>query len=192
MSLQLGRPRMINVSDCTLTDPIDCDFAFEPSRTLLRLPEPDDRPSSFTLQLVKYRIGLAIHHLMSTGATDPLLQDHDIVQSLHSEVLSILMNLPPAMRLTNPDTSWDHLYPGLIKQRLQICIVTHSFLVALHRPHASKHLVSRQHAIYSATTSLTASHDRFKQSQPHHYKIYTLVFHTIDTGIFLAAAAIKH
>lgn len=79
-----------------------------------------------------------------------------------------------------------------MKQRFQISIVAYSFLIALHRPHASTHAVSRQHAIDAAIRSLAASHELFKRSRPHHYKIYTLVFHTIDSGIFLATTAIKH
>lgn len=76
MSLQLGRPRLINASDCTLTDPIDCDFPLEPPRTLFRLPKTDDRPSSFTLQLLKYKVGQAIHRMMSMGAINPLIEDY--------------------------------------------------------------------------------------------------------------------
>lgn len=192
MSLQLGRPRMIHVSDCTLTDPIDCDFPLEPARTLFRTPGPGERPSSFTLQLVKYKIGHIIHRMMSIGATNPLLEDYGILQSLHDDVSELLKSLPPTMQLENPDTSWDVAYPSLVKQRLQISIVAYSFLVALHRPHASRHVSSRRNATDAAIRSLEASHELFNRSEPHHYKIYTLVFYTIDLGIFLAAAAIKY
>lgn len=192
MSLQLGRPRLINVSDCTLTDPIDCDLPLEPARTLVRVPEPDERPSSFTLQLVKFKIGCMIHRMLSTGATSPILEDYSIVQSLQDDLSHILASLPRAMQVEKPDTSWDLMYPGLVKQRLQISIVVFSFQLALHRTHASRHVSSRQMAKEAAIRTLEASHELFERSQPHHHKIYTLVFYTIDSGIFLAVTAIKH
>ncbi|KEF58776.1 uncharacterized protein A1O9_03619 [Exophiala aquamarina CBS 119918] len=48
MGLQLGRPRLIHVSDCTCSDPIECDFPASPTHTLFRPPGPDERPSLYT------------------------------------------------------------------------------------------------------------------------------------------------
>ena len=192
MSLQLGRPRMINASDCTIRDPIDCDFPLEPSQTVLMRTSCADRPSSFTLQLVKYKIGQLIHRMMSVKMDKSLARDHQDVQLLHDEVLAMLEGLPPAARIEKPDTTWDLVVTGLVKQRLQISIVVHSFLIALHRPQASANPTSRRLSIEAAMRSLDASHELFEISQPHHHKIYTLVFHTIDAGIFLAVMAIKN
>jgi hypothetical protein len=192
MSLQLGRPRLIHLTDCTCLDPIDCDFPVSPSQTVFRPARPDERPSLYTTQLVKYKIGQTIHRMMSIGATNPLLQNYDVVESLHSVVLELLGSLPQAMKLENPDVSWDARLPGLVKARFQIAIVVHSFLLALHRPHASRFETSRQRATQAAIGSLEASDKLFQLTEPHQYKIHTIVFHTIDSGIFLAIAAIKY
>lgn len=192
MSLQLGRPRLIHVSDCTVLDPIDCDFPIDPSRTLFRPSGPDEHPSLYTTQLVKYKIGQTIHRMMSIGATQPLLQNPGVIESLHSAVLELLDGLPRAMKLDNPDTSWDTRLPSLITARAQNAIVVHSFLLALHRPHAARHEASRQRATEAAIGSLEASEELFKLTQPHQYKIHTVVFNTIDAGIFLVIAAIKY
>ncbi|KAK9241778.1 fungal-specific transcription factor domain-containing protein [Lipomyces tetrasporus] len=189
MALTLGRPRMINAIDCTVTAPIDCDFPLEPARTMFTPTGSNDRPSSYTLQLVKYEVAQKIHRMMSIGATNSRLRDYRVIQTFHDEIVELLNGLPPAMRLETPDLSWDLQCPDLVKQRLQISIVANSFLMALHRPHASGNVTSRQSAIEAALQVLDASHQLFERSQKHHHKIYTLVFHTIDAGIFLSAAA---
>lgn len=192
MSLQLGRPRLIHASDCTVLDPIDCDFPSSPSRTLFRLPSPEERPSLYTTQLVKYKVSQTIHRMMSIGATHPLIHNYDIIESLHSGVLDFLQSLPPAMKFDTPDMSWDTRYPALIKARAQNAIVVHSFLLALHRPHSARYEKSRQRATEAAIGSLEASEELFKLTAPHQYKIHTIVFHTIDSSIFLVTAAIKY
>jgi len=55
--------------------------------------------------------------MMSTGATNPLLQNYEPVEILHSVALDLLHSIPPAMDVDNPDVPWDTRLPGLVKER---------------------------------------------------------------------------
>ena len=187
----MGRPRLINTDDCTITEPIDCDFPRAPASSLYREPGPTDRPSSYTLQLVKYRIGQQIHRAMSLGLFNSQRTNGQVIQNMHLETVEILRGLPPSMRLHSPDRRWDMKFPGLVKQRLQISIVTNAFLMALHKPHTLIDSFSRQAAVEAGLMVLDASHRLFLSSEKHHYKIYTLMFYTIEAGILLSAVLMK-
>lgn len=126
------------------------------------------------------------------GAANGRLKDYSVVQSLHNEVIELLNKLPPAMRTIDPDLSWEAKYPGLKKDRLQVAIIVHSILMALHRPHAVYHPSSRNAAITSALRVLQESENLFHVSEKHHYKIFTIMFYSVDAGLFLAAAAAKY
>lgn len=192
MALQLGRPRMINALDCTVSPPIDCEFPLEPSRTLFTPVGAGDKPSSYTIELVKYETAHIIHRYMSMGAGNDRFKDYKWVQVLHNDVIELLNKLPPAMRTVDPDLSWEGKYPDMKKQRLQIALVIYTILMALHRPHASSQESSRTTAIDSALRVLQESEKLFEISKKHHYKIYTLMLHNVDAGLFLAAAAAKY
>jgi hypothetical protein len=187
MALQLGRPRMINAGDCTVKTPTDCDMPTHPSHTLFAIPAPDEAPSSYTTQLVKYRLGQLIDRLMSLGALKSGFADHVVVQNAHAEILRMLEALPAHVRPEKPDTIFDHQYPGLVSDRLHVSILANSFLLALHRPHAAQHQQSLELAMASACRVLDDTQALFIRCKPHHFKIYTLAFYTIDAGLLLAA-----
>ena len=191
MALSMGRPRLVNMDDCTITEPIDCNFPQAPAFSLYREPGPTDRPSSYTLQLVKYRIGQQIHRAMSLGLFNNQRTNRQVIQNLHLETVEMLRGLPPSMRLDFPDRRWDMKFSGIVKQRLQISIVANAFLMALHKPHTLADSFSRQAAVDAGLTVLDASHRLFLSSEKHHYKIYTLMFYTIEAGILLSAVVMK-
>ena len=192
MALQLGRPRMINAADCSVKPPIDSDIPLHPSLTLFASPGPDERPSLYSAAVVKHYLAQHIHKLMSLGAFQPDFREYSTIQSVHAEVMHYLSTLPPGMRPEHPDTSWDLQYPDIVMQRLQISIVAESFLLALQKPHAAQHAHSQLLAASAAIKVLNTTQLLFERSKPHQYKIYTLVFYTIDAGLLLSALLAKY
>ena len=130
---------MINAQDCTVRTPIDTDMPEHPSRTLCAPIASDERPSNYSPQIVKYHLAQLIDRLMSLGALKPDHMDYGTIQSAHAEVGQLLSKLPLSMSLDKPDTAWDLQHPEIIKHRLTMAIITSSFLLALHKPHAVQH-----------------------------------------------------
>jgi hypothetical protein len=96
------------------------------------------------------------------------------------------------MRLDKPDTSWDFQWPDMVKHRLQISIIANAFLLALHKNHAAQYPHSLDLAVSAAVQVLDATQLLFEKTEPHQYKIYTLVFYTIDAGLVLSAMLAKY
>ncbi|KAK5082311.1 hypothetical protein LTR05_007457 [Lithohypha guttulata] len=186
MALQLGRPRMVNVSDCTISAPLDCDLPREPSKTLFRAFTCGDRPSLYRVALLKYQIAQWIHDAMSRGAFNRDFNDLSAIGVLHKHVTDLLANLPSTLQSVAPDTSWDLQIPELRKHRLNAAIIVDAVLLALHRPHAAKYRKSLDEAINAAIRLLNYSQKLFEATEPHHHRTYTLIFYTIDAGISLA------
>ncbi|KAJ9616967.1 hypothetical protein H2200_000687 [Cladophialophora chaetospira] len=187
MALQLGRPRMINAADCTVKTPIDSDFPEHPSRTILATPATNEKPSFYTSSLVKHYFAQHIHKLMSLGALKPGFGDYSTIQSVHAEISQFLNGLPSTMRPDGPDRSWDSQYPDFVKHRLNISIVSNSFLLALHKPHVVQHVQSSELAVSAAIGVLNDTQLLFEETNPHQYKIYTVCFYLVDAGLLLAA-----
>lgn len=192
MAQIMGRARTINVDDCTIKTPLDCNIPENPSKTVPTVASGRDAPSSYTPQLFNYGLGQLIHKTLSSGAGKPHVKDYNVVKTLHDQVISLLDALPPVMRPENPDTSWDSTCPNLPKQRQQILSFANSFLMALHRPHVAAHSASRQAAVQAALNTLESQQRLFDMMSRHHYKLYSLSCLTIDAGVFLSAMAIEH
>jgi hypothetical protein len=192
MALNLGRTRMINVGDCTVQKPMDCNIPDNPAQVVPVPATVTGRPSMYTCQLFKYTTGLKIHEILSSGALRSPVKDYSLVTRLHNDILAMVDELPPASRQDSPDTQFDVAYPNFAKQRLQISIVAQAVLMALHRPHVTQHKVSRDAAIDAALKILDASQSLFEFCGEHHYRIHTLIFHTIDSTIFLTSMVLRH
>lgn len=182
---------MINAPDCTTKTPIDSDIPEHPSRTLFAIPAANEKPSLYTASLVKHYFAHHIHKLMSLGALKVGFKDYTVIQSVHADIIHFLSGLPPVMRADEPDTSWDSQYPDIIKQRLIISIVSNSFILALHKPHAVQHSYSFELAVVAATKVLDDTQLLFDSTEPHQYRIYTLCFYIIDAGLLLFAMLAK-
>ena len=183
---------MIHAEDCTVMSPMDTDIPDHPSQTLFSIPAPNERPSFYTTAIVKHYLAHKIHKLMSLGAFRPSFTDYNAILSVHAEVIHALGNLPPTMRPEKPDTSWDLQYPEIMKHRLQISIIGNSFLLAMHKPYAARQAQSLELAVSAAIQVLDATQALFEKTRPHQYKIYTLVFYTIDAGLIISAMLAKY
>lgn len=187
MSLQLGRPRAIHARDCTISMPIDANMPQDPSRTLFLPATVDDQPSTVSSQIVKYVLAQKIQDMMSSAAFNNAFDDYTLIQTTHTEIAELAESLPPALRITSTDTSWDLIDPDVVRHRLQISIIMNSFLMSLHRPHVQRHSESFDATINAAVEVLDLSQALFKRTPKHQHKTFTLIFYTIDAGILLIA-----
>lgn len=182
---------MINIVDCTVKDPDDCNFPPRPSNNAVFAMQ-SACPSFYTSQVLKYSIGKLIHEMITTGVLKSSSIDYNMVMKFHQAVITMQDNLPLPAHPVHPDTTWDIRYPNLPKQRLHNLIMITGCLVAVHRPHATSHLTSREVAIDASLKNLEAQQRLFELLGDHQHRIHTLIFHTIDKSIFLTTMVIKH
>ncbi|KAF4304472.1 hypothetical protein GTA08_BOTSDO07746 [Botryosphaeria dothidea] len=195
MAFVLGRPRQINISDCDIRTPMDCNIPEDPSKKVpLATPVPgdDEMPSFFSSSLVQYELSRKVHEMREMFADKPYTKDYNVVWNFHKQVLSILENAQPLVRPMNPDTSFDSKYPILPKKREQIFSVANNMIMVLHRPHMSMHVESRKAAVQAALNNLDSQERFFRVSEPHHYKLFGLTFYTNDAAIFLSAVILMY
>lgn len=192
MAFSLGRPRAINISDCTINPPLDCDIPADPSTRVPMTLAPHEPPSSYTPHLFQYAICQQAHEVMSLGANKKNFINYSSIQCTHDKILSLLSGLPPVHRPMNPDTSWDATYPHIPKQRQQISTAANSFLMALHRPHAATQTASRHAATQAALATLDAQERLFDLMATNYSSIYALCVYTLDAGIFLSVTILQH
>lgn len=135
MAMALGRPRTIHREDCSTAPPLDCDYPSRPAQTVPRSIQHDRSPPN-TFTPILFWIGLShkIHDTLSLQASKAHLRDNSLVQSIHQEMMILLDELPPALRPSYPDTSWDQQMPHLPALRQRILTTANTFLLALHRP----------------------------------------------------------
>ena len=192
MALVLGRPRSINAGDCTVDVPLDCNMPDSPRTTVPTKAALNRTPSQFTRHIFNNFISHKTHEMLSLGANRRYLKDYSIVTRLQGDVIRRLEELPPTSRPSNPDRSWDTIYPYLPKQREHILTFANSFLVALHRPHASVHEESRKVAILASLTTLESQQRLFEMMTPNHYRTFGASFYTIDAGLFVSTAILEN
>ncbi|KAL3419598.1 fungal specific transcription factor domain-containing protein [Phlyctema vagabunda] len=194
-SVMLGRPRLINSSDCDVEPPIEHDIPEDPESvhplSLKLLPEAGRTPTSFSANMFMYAISHKIHDLRASGADKRGLKDYSIVQELHDSILSLMNDLPPAIRPSDPDLSWDSQLPVLPRYREKILAAAYSLLLALHRPHVAKHGNSRQKAVEAALIVLESQQRFFEIINRTHYSYFGNAFHTIDAVIVLTTVMTK-
>lgn len=191
MSILLGRPRLINAMDCDAEPPIDCDIpenleSMNLSTIKAHGSTNNGLPSSVCISLFMYSLSHIIHEIRTLGADKRGLKDYSIVQRLHSQILSLVEDLPPALRTPNPDVSWDLQFPILPRQREKIHTAAYSLLIALHRPHMAKHMQSRQRALQAALKVLESQQRYFEAISRMHYGYFGNAFYNIDAAIVLS------
>lgn len=194
MSMMLGRPRLINLDDCSIQVPIDCKFPNDPSTvvpTAIRRGD-NEAPTPVSGHLFRYSISQLIHQMKSNGANSKHPKDFASIQTLHEKASMLMDELPAHLRLQNPDTSWDKKCPWISHQREQAFNNCTSFLLSLHRPHIHSSAKSRKAAIQAAICILDSQQRIFEITKQYHYKTFGLAFFTIDAGFFLCSTTIMY
>lgn len=193
MAIALGRPRGIHREDCTTQAPLDCDYPVDTSQTVpMSTKHAHEPPNSFSPVIFSIALSHKYHDLMSLRASRRDLRDDSKVRDLHEQVQLLLTALPPALRPSYPDTTWDGQRPEIPAVRQRLLATANIFLLALHRPYISTHEASRYAAIDAAFEILKSQQRLFGFVHEPQYKLYGYSFYTIDAGIFLAATVLKY
>lgn len=186
---------MINLSDCNIELPIDCNIPEDPSKivpTAAHFAGDNYIPSSFSVSLIHYSVSQLIHEMRATGTNSRCPQDYSVIQDFHDRLISLLDAVPLVLRPKNPDTSWDSRCPYLPLQRELVLASANSFLLALHRPHIHIYPESRKRALEAALVTLESQQRFFEKISRHQYKFFTLSFYTINAAFFLAAVTMMY
>lgn len=189
MAMILGRPRTIHPDDCDVKPPIDCNIPKDPSKTVPMTVQPGESPNGPTTVsagLFRYALACKFHEMSALKADRPHLKDHNIIQGLHEQVVSLLENVPPYLRFKSPDTSWDGEYSFLPQLREEVFMTANLFLMTLHRPHILASAESRKAALEATLATLESQQRFFGQTSEHHYPLFGLAFYTIDASILLS------
>lgn len=193
MAMALGRPRTIDREDCSTPPPLDCDYPSRPAQTVPQSTQHAYQPPS-TSSFILYWLALShkIHDMLSVRASKAYLRDDTIIQSIHREMITLVDELPSALRPLYPDTTWDQQMPQLPSLRQRILTTANIFLLALHRPYISTHPVSRRAAIEAAFGILQTQQRLFEIVLAPQRKLYGYSFYTLDAGTFLTGVRLKY
>jgi hypothetical protein len=146
----------------------------------------DKIPSMVSLGLFQYGLANKIHEIRSIGADRPSFNDYNTIQRLQSEILSLVEHLPPTIRLSNPDKSWDLHYPIISRQREKIHTAAYCVVMALHRPHIGRHVESRETVLKAGLAVLESQQRFFDSIKQVHYPFFGNAFFSIDAVIVLS------
>ncbi|KAH6715859.1 fungal-specific transcription factor domain-containing protein [Leptodontidium sp. MPI-SDFR-AT-0119] len=188
MTLMLRRPRMINIEDCDVKKPMDCDIPADRSAgvpfTVQDGCKPN-APTSTAAPLLLRELVCIVHETRAQKTSTPHPKDYSVITNLHNRAISLLDTAPPYLRPNNSDTSWDSEYPYLPFQRENLLSMTNLVITTLHRPHIGTHTESRTAALQAAITTLESQHRVFSQTPRHLYKLVGSSFCTIDAALLL-------
>jgi hypothetical protein len=188
MALMLGRPRTINLGDCDLRKPMNCDIPAERSEGLpLMIPLGSDpnAPNSASLIVHLYELVFLFHEMRTQKTSTPHPTDYSVISSLHNRASNILQTAPAFLRQHSPDLSWDLLYPHVLFQRENILSMTNLFLITLHRPHVGVYAESQKAALQASITILESQQRIFDLTPRHLYSYVGSAFCTIDAALLL-------
>lgn len=193
MSLSLGRPRTIHLEECSVRDPIDCDYPADRTKDYPPLLRSwSGLPSSFTPHWFQHQVGKMIHEVVSTGVNTAAGQNHLDALQHHQRLNDMVRSLPKSISPVNPDLSLDSSMPHLPVMRMQVEVTANAFLLALHRRHSRFHLANRSLAIDAALKVLSAQQQLFEVMGKASYKIFMLSYYSVDAGLYLAAILASH
>ncbi|PLB53289.1 hypothetical protein P170DRAFT_404297 [Aspergillus steynii IBT 23096] len=192
MAMILGRPRMINLDDCDTKPPMNCNIPRDPSTAIPMTVRPEDShsPVMISAPLFRYSLACKVHKMKATRADSPRLTNYTIVQTLHEEIMLLMDELPPFLRLKNADTTWDleHQYLPQLRQELQVML--NLFVMALHRPHIISNEESRRAALQAALQTLDCQRCFFAQAEKDQYHLFGMAFYTVDASFLVSIIAI--
>lgn len=192
MAVALGRPRGIHREDCSTQVPFDCDYPSDPLKTLpMNTNHNREPPNAFSPVMFSIALGNKYHDLMSIRASRLDLTEYERIYQLHYSVQSLLTELPPSLRPSFADTTWDYQKPQLPAVRLRLLTTANIFLLALHRPYVSTHITSRDAALGAALAIMQAQQTLFNIVPQAQHKLFPYSFYTIDAGVFLTATLLK-
>lgn len=192
MAMLLGRPRMINLDDCDVKPPMDCNIPREPSTAIPMTVRPGDDNVIITVSapLFRYTLARKMHEMRAVKADQPRPKDYSVVRKLHEKIIMSLDELPAFLSLSNADTTWDLDYPYLPHLRQELKVMANLFIMTLHRPHVISNIESRRAALQAALETLDSQRCFFEQAKPHLYHLFGLAFYTVDASFLVCIITI--
>ncbi|KAF2104194.1 hypothetical protein NA57DRAFT_70411 [Rhizodiscina lignyota] len=188
-----GRSRRIHINDCDVPPPRDRCSATKMTRFISQNKnDSKDRDPVITGLLFHYTISQLVHNMRDAHVERDLGEKYDSVRQLHQEVLSLLENLPDILSPYKTNTSWDAAMPNLPRQREQLFSLTHHTLMGLHRAQIANHVESRTEFTNSAMLCLESQERFFRMTPRHQYRLYGLMYYTIDAAIMLSAITVTY
>lgn len=135
MAIPLGRPMFIDLKQCTVTPPEDCDTPFDRSSRIPVGRKELEKPTILTERIYRLKMSSRFHEIRSLEVEGPIPKNPDKVKELHHFALNFRKTLPPFYRTSNPDTTWDVEKPFIAVQREMLSYLCDNFILALHRPY---------------------------------------------------------
>lgn len=189
MSAWLGRPHLIDQKDLSFEFPN------------LRLDSSTSEPnllSPFAHIALQAQIARRIAPLMGDVQVISDLSPEQVLLALR-EMRSFIDELPPVMRIEDPDTSLDDAHPYFVFQRYQLHVVIHIAMLDLVKPYlngdpknpkTSRDADLRKEGVEIALKMLDIARLLFNHEFPINAKFHMVVFAIFDTATTLCSAII--
>lgn len=193
MALAFGRPMFINLKECTVTSPIDCDI---PRDRLKRVPvarSNTDKPTPMTERLLRYKLSRRFCEIRELENEGPLPSNGEKVRELHHFAINFRKSLPAIFSPTNTDTTWDTECPFVPTHRELLSYLVDFFLVALHRPYIFTREKS-QLQVYKSSLAILDSQERlFEVVRSRDTQFFIgVTFPTFDAAVLLAVVLVSN
>lgn len=188
----LGKSLTLNLSDCNIVPPTDCEIPTNRKSTAALPRAPDEKPNEYTIRFLEYQLTSNLHGVKALEAEGPYPRDYGKVERLHQLAVSYLDTVPAIYRSDNPDTSFDRECPWLPAQREHLCSAAWIFVLLLHRTYLFSIPKSREAIMRAGIETLRAQQRFFDLLQPHHYKLFTLTYLSTDPAISMLAVLITY
>jgi len=195
MAIVLGRPTTIDSRDGMPAFPIDAPI---PKNRREEAPVPrgaSDPPTPLTMLLWNVELGAPLWDIFNLEKEDPHQNNSAKVQKMHHLISQISIHCPPYFRAQDPDTTYDS-HPDcqwLPRARATFQNSAGFTIMALHRPYIFTNSSSRTLALKAGLDILRAQRTFFSLVRSEHYKMfYSLVLHTFDAIVLVAAIYILH
>lgn len=188
----LGKPMNLNLQDCSIIAPIDCDV---PRARKTSAPSPREYfqdPSPFTLRLLEFYLARIMRDPQTLEMAGLYPRDYTKSMQIHQQTLDFMESLPPLYQFENPDTRFDYRFPWLPPQRQYLRSSTMFVLMLLHRPYLSHIRQSRRESLLCSIALLGAQEKLFEVLKPSQYAMFTFTYLAIEHCVSVLAVLLSH
>ncbi|KAG0650151.1 Short-chain dehydrogenase reductase [Hyphodiscus hymeniophilus] len=192
MALALGRPMFVNLKECTVTAPLDCEIPIDRLRRVPVARSEADRPTAITERLLRYKLSKRFYEIRELENEGPIPKDSEKVKELHQYALDFRKSLPCIFATTKPDTKWDADCTFIPIHRELLSYLVDAFLMALHRPYIFTREKSQLQVYQSSLGILDSQEKLFQTIRVSDKSFYMAVtFPTFDAAVILAVVLVS-
>ena len=190
MGMVLGKPLNFKTNDYTIIPPTDCEIPRNRTSAAPFQRTEYDKPNTFSVRLLEYHIHKYLPRVRELETEGPHPRDYGKVERLHQMAVDYITTMPPTYRCHNPDTSYDEEFPMLASQREFLCATVWLFVLMLHRPYIFSISTSRTEILKAGIHMLNAQQRFFLTLKPHHYRMFTLAYLSVEPCVSMLAVLI--